>query len=377
MSLSPDLRSIASAFAFTGTYHSHRPCGQGLINDTYEVHCHHRGKTHRYILQRINHAIFQQPAQLMENIVKVTTHIRQRLEKENAPDLTRRVLTLIPTTDAGACVHRDPTGSWWRAYHFIEQAHSPQNVDSATTAHEAARLFGEFQQLLADLPQPASLHLTIPNFHHTPARYTALRAAIAADPAHRAASVSAEIAWIHSHAPSLSRLTDLQVTGHLPTRVTHNDTKINNIMLDTSTGAGLCVMDLDTVMPGLVHYDFGDLVRTAACSTAEDERDLSQVHLRKDIFTALTHGFLRGTGSTLTPLELQHLAFSGILITLETGIRFLTDYLHGDTYFKTTRPGQNLDRFRVQQRLATSIQHHMPELEDIVAAAGRIRQHQP
>lgn len=337
-----------------GDFLGSAPCGQGLINDTYEVRFNQGGIPVRYIIQRINHHVFQHPELVMDNIIRVTGHIGQRLQRAGEQDLARRVLTLVPSR-TGKLWFKDAEGNTWRGYVYIEAASAHDRVESPLLAEEAARAFGEFQSLLVDLKGPR-LADTIPNFHHTRSRYNALIQALEDDVAGRAKTLRPEMDWIYRREREVDVLLNLQATGELPERITHNDTKINNVMMDDATGEGLCVMDLDTVMPGLVLYDFGDLVRATTISTAEDALELDQVHMRRPMFDALVRGYLRGAGNFLTDKEAEYLAFSGKLITLETGIRFLTDYLNGDVYFKTTRPHHNLDRFRVQARMVESIE---------------------
>lgn len=361
-----DIALLASKFRMPGDYLSHAPCGQGHINDTYEVRVNQAGTPVRYILQRINHAIFTRPGLVMENIHRVTTHITEKLLAAKAPDVFRRVLTLVPCYD-GRLWHEDPQGNHWRAYLYIEGAEAHSHVNSTALAEEAAKSFGRFQHLLADLPLPR-LADTIPDFHHTRSRYLALMRAVEENRAGRREGIAAELDWCREREATVDVLLDAQAKGHLPERITHNDTKINNVMIDHQTGEGICVMDLDTVMPGLVLYDFGDLVRTTTISTAEDEQDTSLVQMRLPMFEALVRGYLASAGGFLTDAEIDHLAFSGKLITMETGLRFLTDYLNGDLYFKTRHPGHNLERFLVQARLVESIERQQGAMEDVVAS---------
>jgi aminoglycoside phosphotransferase (APT) family kinase protein len=245
----------------------------------------------------------------------------------------------------------DEKGDFWRAYLFIDRATTYNSVESSDQAFQAAKAFGEFQRMLADLPSPR-LHDTIPDFHHTPKRFAVLEKAIADDVAGRAALAQPEIDFALAHKPLASAI----IHAGLPERVTHNDTKINNVLLDDATGEGTCVIDLDTVMPGLAAYDFGDMVRTATCPTPEDEQDLSKVRMEFPLFEALARGYMSTAAGFLIPEEKESLAIAGKLITFEIGIRFLTDYLSGDTYFKTHRQGHNLDRCRAQFKLLESIE---------------------
>ncbi|MDI1343607.1 MAG: aminoglycoside phosphotransferase family protein, partial [Pseudolabrys sp.] len=291
-------------------------------------------------------------------------HVGARVAAANAPEAARRALTLLPA-HSGRSYHRDKEGGWWRCYLFVEKARTYDVIEHPVQAKEAARAFGEFQHLLMDLPGPR-LHETIPHFHHTRQRFNRLREVIDANPQGRCQAAAADIAFALEREPMVDRLLDLQARGVIPERITHNDTKLNNVMLDDATGAGLCVIDLDTVMPGLALYDFGDMVRTATNSAAEDEADLSRIEARLPIFEALVEGYLSATGSFLTEPECAQLVFAGRLITYEIGLRFLTDHLEGDIYFKTRRPGHNLDRARNQFALLKRLEYHAVAMEAMV-----------
>jgi aminoglycoside phosphotransferase (APT) family kinase protein len=275
--------------------------------------------------------------------------------------MPRRVLTLVPTHDERA-FQVDSDGNYWRAYLFIEKARTYDVVESGEQAFQAARAFGQFQQMLADLPAPG-LQYTIPNFRHTPKRFAALEKAIQADTAGRASLAKPEIDF----ALARKSITGVLLDANLPERVTHNDTKFNNVMLDDATGEGICVIDLDTVMPGLALYDFGDMVRSTTSPATEDERNLSKVTMQLPMFEALVRGYLSTAGSCLTDSEKQLLVFSGKLVTFEIGIRFLTDFLEGDVYFKVHRDGHNLDRCRTQFKLIESIERQESVMNDLVA----------
>lgn len=343
---------VFSHFRVFGDFITAEPYGSGHINDTYAVFVNQSGTKVRYIFQRINHRIFQQPDKLMDNIMRVTEHVRSKMGA--IPDGSRRTLTVIPAIDGRPFVI-DGEGSYWRAYLFIEDALSHDAVESSKQTFQAARAFGRFQKDVADLSGPR-LHEVIPDFHHTPRRYETLEKAIQADVRGRVSSCQPDIEFAMKRKADARLLVDLLRDGSLPERITHNDTKINNVLIDNVTGEGVCVIDLDTVMPGLVHYDFGDMVRTATSTAAEDETDLSKVHVRFDLFEALLRGYLDAANDFLTPLEKELLPFSGKLITLEIGVRFLTDYLQGDVYFKTKRTEHNLDRCRNQFQRVFSIE---------------------
>ena len=355
-----DVLPVANQFQFSGEFIDAVPMTHGHINDTIVVTYQQPDGTSRYVLQRINHHVFKNPVVVMDNIDRVTRHIRQKLVAAGATEIDRRVLTLVPTR-AGRNYHVTATGDHWRAYLFIEAAHIHDVVETPQQVTQAAREFGLFQKYLADLPAPR-LAETIPDFHHTPRRFAALVRALTADAANRAALAKPEIDFALRHQPMTGHL----LAAGLPERVTHNDTKFNNIMLDDMTGEGLCVLDLDTVMPGLALYDFGDMVRTATSPAAEDELDLSKVKMQMPMYEALVSGYLATAGDFLTPAEKANLAFSGKLITFEIGIRFLTDFLEGDHYFKVHRASHNLDRCRTQFKLVESIEHQESAMNRLV-----------
>ena len=361
-----DLRDMVSCFALPGDFMAAVPYGSGHINDTYAVTVDQGGTPVRYILQRINHQVFKQPGLVMTNIERVVAHLRHTLEAAGVEDVTRRTLTLIPTT-GGDSFHVDAGGNHWRIYVFIEKAQTYDEITSTDQAFQAARAFGRFQEQLRDLPGPR-LQETIPGFHDTRARFAALQRAIEADACNRAAEVAADIAFALDREPMVDVLLDLHRKGDIPEIITHSDTKLNNVMLDNVTGEGICVIDLDTVMPGLFLYDFGDMVRTAARPTPEDEPDLSKVEARLEMFEAVTRGYLDAVGPALTCAEREHLVFSARLITFEIGIRFLTDYLEGDVYFKTHRDGHNRDRCRVQFAMVSSFESRAAEMDRIAKA---------
>ena len=359
-----DLKSVFGNFSVLGTFASAAPYGSGHINDTYAVVCDQGGTPIRYILQRINHTIFTNPEGLMDNIYRVTSHQQRKLRESGIVEASRRALTLVPSC-SGAPYHRDDDGNYWRLYIFVEHATGHDLIETPSQAEAAANAFGAFQQLLVDLPG-APLVETIPNFHNTPARFEALIRAIDEDKHNRAIQVQDALEFATSRKRDTEILLDLHKQGVIPSIVTHNDTKLNNVLLDNATGEGICVIDLDTVMPGLALYDFGDMVRTATNSAKEDEQDLSLIHMRMPIFEALAKGYLASARSFLGKAELQLLPFAGKLLTFECGIRFLTDYLNGDVYFKTHRPGQNMDRCRGQFKLVESIEQNTEAMQAVV-----------
>lgn len=358
MNLKHNVRGVAQQFEIPGEFVSAAPYGSGHINDTYCVVFNQAGPQVRYILQRINHLVFKNPVALMENISRVTQHLGRKFA--GASDASRRALALIPARD-GKPYHHDEADNCWRVYLFIEQARTYDAVETPAQAFQAAQAFGLFQKMLADLPAPR-LHATIPDFHHTPKRFLALEKAIAADAVNRAALARPEIEFALRH----KAMTGVLLDANLPERVTHNDTKFNNVMLDDVTGAGVCVIDLDTVMPGLALYDVGDMVRTTTSPVKEDERDLAKVTMQFPMFEALMRGYLASAAEFITPAEKQQLTFAGKLITFEIGLRFLTDFLAGDTYFKVHRDGHNLDRCRTQFKLMESIEQQETQMQKLV-----------
>ena len=362
-----DLRAISLLFQMRADFVEAQVYGSGHINDTYCAIYDQAGCRLRYIHQRINHHVFKNPVQVMENIARVTRHALDTLLAEGNPEAHRRTLTCIPAHD-GKPYAIDAEGSLWRTYPFIEGARGYDEIECNEQAYQAARAFGAFQNLTANLTG-ARLHETIPDFHHTPKRLQALEAAVINDLAGRAANVQAEIDFARARASDCPRITDLIASGAIPERVTHNDTKLNNVLLDETTAEGICVIDLDTTMPGSALYDFGDMVRTAVPTTREDEPDVTHIGVNLGRFDALVRGYL-SAATFLNEAELANLAFSGKLITLECGIRFLTDYLDGDTYFKIKRPGHNLDRCRNQFAFLRALEENMEAMEEIVASAS-------
>ncbi|HEY53758.1 MAG TPA: aminoglycoside phosphotransferase family protein [Caldilineae bacterium] len=362
--MNPELIHTAKQFAFAEKPEAIESCKYGHINDTYAVYClGAKGTPPRYILQRINHHVFRRPDALMENIARVTTFLRDKISGRGG-DPDRETLNLI-STKTGQLYHTTPDGDYWRAYAYIPRAQTYQIVRGQDHVYQAARAFGRFQHLLADFPL-MRLHDTIPDFHHTPKRLSAFRQVVAADPQNRAPTAAAEIEFVETRAGEVSRLIDLLEQGDLPLRVTHNDTKVDNVLIDDESGEGICVIDLDTVMPGLSLYDFGDFVRSGTNPAAEDERDLAKVKMHLAYFEAIVRGYLGETRDALTALEKDLLTFSAWLITFEIGMRFLTDYLNGDRYFRIHRPEHNLDRCRTQFKLVADMEGKFDQMQRIV-----------
>ena len=337
--------------------------GSGHINDTYRLTYETPKGTKRYILQRMSKSIFKKPVELMENVSGVTAWLRKKII-ENGGDPERETLTLVKSND-GLPYFVDSTGEYWRVYLFIEGATCYDAVKDDNDFYQSAVAFGHFQRLLADYPAE-TLHETIKDFHNTPDRLEKFKKAVAEDICGRAASVQKEIDFILEREELTHALYDLQLDGRLPLRVTHNDTKLNNIMIDDETGKAICVIDLDTVMPGLAANDFGDSIRFGASTAVEDEQDLSKVSCDLHLFEVYTKGFIEECGDALTDLELDLLPMGAILMTFECGIRFLTDHLEGDHYFRIHREGHNLDRARTQLVLVKDMEEKLPQMNEVI-----------
>lgn len=337
--------------------------GSGHINDTYRLTYETPQGTKRYILQRMSKSIFKKPVELMENVSGVTAWLRKKII-ENGGDPERETLTLVKSND-GLPYFVDSTGEYWRVYLFIEGATCYDAVKDDNDFYQSAVAFGHFQRLLADYPAE-TLHETIKDFHNTPDRLEKFKKAVAEDICGRAASVQKEIDFILEREELTHALYNLQLDGRLPLRVTHNDTKLNNIMIDDETGKAICVIDLDTVMPGLTANDFGDSIRFGASTALEDEQDLSKVSCDLHLFDVYTRGFIEGCGGALTDLEIDMLPMGAILMTFENGIRFLTDHLEGDHYYHIHREGHNLDRCRTQLTLVKDMQEKLPQMNAII-----------
>ena len=339
-----------AAFALHGKWKSCEPYGNGHINDTF-LCVTEEGR--RLILQRINHSIFKEPRRIMENIAGVTEHIRAKVAAKGG-DRERCTLTVLRTEDGELCFC-DSIGSYWRLYEFVERTVTRERAESLKEFRDCAEAFGRFGGQLADY-DAASLYESIPNFHNTPVRFATLVDAIRRDPVGRAASVKAEIEFALAREGFASSLEDAHKEGLLPLRVTHNDTKLNNILFDETTLLPACVIDLDTVMPGYTVNDFGDSIRFGANTAAEDEKDLSRVSLDMTLYEAYREGYVKGCGGALTDYEIALLPVGAKMMTFECGIRFLTDYLEGDTYFRTAYPEHNLDRCRCQFALLADME---------------------
>jgi len=351
---------IFSRFAVEDEVIDIRAFGGGHINDTYLVTCSGGAK---YTLQRINHHVFTQPENVMSNIMRVTEHLAKKI-REVGGDPMRETLNVIPTKDGGTHF-RDEDSNYFRVFTFVDNARSYPKVEQPVHFYNAARAFGKFQNMLSDFPA-AELSETIPNFHHTVSRYNDLMTAAENDIAGRRSLVEAELGFASARRDKCAMILDAITDGSVPVRVTHNDTKYDNILIDDSTGEGICIIDLDTVMPGSMLYDYGDSLRFGTNAGDEDDRDLSRVYCDLELFEEFTRGYLEVLGRNLTEKEIELMPMAGQIITLECGMRFLTDYLNGDTYFRTHRPDHNLDRARAQFKLVEDMELHYDEMMSIV-----------
>ncbi|MDR1107771.1 MAG: aminoglycoside phosphotransferase family protein [Spirochaetaceae bacterium] len=347
------LPGILPRFVIYGEFEGAEPLGGGHINGTYRSQWNQAGVRVRYTHQRINEQVFPRPQEVMENIERVTRHIAEKLIRSGTPDPSRRVLTVVPSRDGKPWV-RDDEGGWWRTYLFIEGAHTPNLVASAAEARFLGESVAHFQRQLADLGGQR-LHETIPDFHNMESRFRRFREAVARDTAGRAKDVREEIAFMEQNEERGALLVRALKDGSIPERICHNDTKINNILVDDKDSHACCVIDLDTVMPGTSLFDLGDLIRTVSARAAEDEQDLRKVAFDPAYFEALLEGYLLEASPFLIPKERELLVEAGRNITQIMGLRFLTDYLEGDHYYFITRPGHNLDRCRNQIALIRSM----------------------
>jgi hypothetical protein len=356
------LSEILAQFDFHGQAGEVNTFGSGHIHDTYLVQNAENGQPN-YILQRINHQVFKNIPALMDNIRLVTKHLRQKVAAQPGGQPEKEVLTLVPTRQK-AWYYQDEAGNYWRMYLFLEGTRSYDTVSSPQQAFEGGKAFGKFQALLADLPV-SQLHDTIPDFHNVVNRLRLFRAAIQGDAARRVAAVTDEIAFVLNRSEAMQAIYRLGEAGQLPLRITHNDTKFNNVLLNERDQAQ-CVIDLDTVMPGFVAYDFGDAIRTTISSAPEDEANLENIQIEVALFEAFAKGFLQETGTTLTAAERDSLVPGVLLLPFIMGLRFLTDYIDGDTYYKIHFPEQNLQRARAQFQLVRQLEAQQNLLQTII-----------
>jgi Ser/Thr protein kinase RdoA (MazF antagonist) len=363
------LREALRALLPGHTLEAADPLGRGHIHDTIAARCRNAGgETERFVAQRINHEVFRDPEALARNLARVSDHLGRTLRARGVADAHRRHLRPV-AAPAGETLHRVADGGWWRAFPFIERTHAIDTPDSPEQAERAARAFGGFVADLTDL-DPGCLVETIPAFHDLAGRCAALEHAFERNAAGRAAQVGTERDTARAAADRLLGAPEL-AAGALPRRVVHNDCKLNNLLLDDRSGDALCVVDLDTVMPGTVVFDFGELARTGACPAAEDERDLAHVRVDRALFEALATGFVAGARGLLDATEIRSLALAGPLMALENAVRFLTDHLDGDRYFPVRRPAHNLDRARAQLRLTASMLEAEREMRAVFDALAR------
>ena len=360
-----NINDIINKFRFKGECVDCKDFGSGHINSTFLVTCDDNGEPRKYILQRINTNVFSRVDKLMDNVFSVTSYLRDRI-REVGGDEKRETLNFIQTVD-GEKYYTAEDGSCYRAYVFVSDSIGYNSVDSPELFKQSGIAFGKFQRRLADFPAD-TLFETIPNFHNTKYRYdNEFTPAVASDLSGRKNTCQKDIDFVTQREGYCSRLVDLIAAGELPLRVTHNDTKLNNVMFDINNGKAICVIDLDTVMPGLALYDFGDSIRFGANTADEDEKYVSKVSIDLEYFKAYADGFLSQAGESFNKSEIENLAFSALLMTFECGMRFLTDYLNGDTYFKTAYPEHNLVRARNQFALVADMEKHMREMEAIIA----------
>ena len=358
------LQDALAAFDFGGEIVGAVRYGSGHINDTFCVHTQPGEEPcRRFILQRISSAAFHHPDQVMSNIAGVTSYLGKAIA-EAGGDPSRETMTVLPTRD-GKSFYSDSEGGAWRVYPFIEGTVCLQAAETPELFAASARTFGRFQRMLKDYPAD-TLYETIPHFHDTEDRLAKLKAAVEADVMGRVKDVQPELDFVWKREADCSVALQALRDGKLPLRVTHNDTKLNNVLIDRDSGEGICVIDLDTVMPGLSINDFGDSIRFGANHSAEDERDLSKVNFDISLSEVYTQGFLEGADGALTQAELDYLPWGAKLMTLECGIRFLTDYLDGDHYFRIHREGQNLDRCRTQFKLVADMEDQWEAMKSVV-----------
>lgn len=363
LNMKSQIEIITDGFKVKGNFVSATPCGNGHINDTRIVITKEGETVHRYILQKINKNVFKNPPELMQNYVSVTEFIRNKVV-EAGGDPERETLNVIKSTD-DKDFFVDKNGDYWRMIVFVKDNVAYDRVETPEQFYTCARAFGNFQYMLRDFPA-STLFETIKNFHNTPERYNQLMDAAEKDSCDRLCEVGAEMEFVKARRAFTEIFENAYREGKLPLRVTHNDTKLNNILFDKNTGKALCVIDLDTIMPGYAMNDFGDSIRFGATTAAEDEADLTKVNFDINLFELYTKGFIEGLNGGLTETEIDFLPESAIMMTLECGMRFLADYLNGDTYFRTHRPGQNLDRARNQFKLVSDMEKVLPKMHEIV-----------
>ena len=358
-----DIEKICKQFSISGEFTGYEKSSNGHINSTYMLIFEENSKVKKYVLQKINTVVFKDPDKLMSNIVAVTGHIRRKNEEMDVPWANRGTLTFFPCVD-GKYYYIDDDNNCWRVYEYIGDVYTCNAIDSAEVFENAGIAFGEFQNILADF-DGASLYETIENFHNTVSRFADFKKAVEENKSGRLDNVKKEVDFAIAREKDTHILVDMIAEGKLPLRVTHNDTKLNNILFDNVSDKGICIIDLDTVMPGLSLYDFGDSIRFGANTAAEDEKDVSKVSLSLELYEAYVKGYLSSAKDALTDLEKELLPFGAKIMTYECGIRFLMDYLNGDVYFHTEYPEHNLVRARTQFALVADMEKKMDKMLEI------------
>lgn len=363
MNIDTEIIEVCRIFGIEGQLVDFKVMHDGHINTTYVAKYNDAGEIKKYLVQGINTHVFKYPDKLMDNIVGVTSFLRKKIE-ENGGDPDRETLSFIPAKDGKYFYYLDD--KCWRIYHYIDDSYTIDIIKNNSVFENAGRSFGLFQKNLSGYPME-SLFETIKDFHNTPKRLEKLRASAEADVKGRAAEVKDEIEFALSREADAKKILKLHRDGLIPLRVTHNDTKLNNILFDKNTNESICVIDLDTIMPGFSLYDFGDAIRFGGNTAPEDEKDLDKVQISLPLFESFTRGFLSACATALTKAEVDNLAFSAKLMTFECGVRFLADYLDGDVYFKIGYDDHNLVRARNQFKLVTEIENHLDEMNEIVS----------
>ncbi|MFI3140854.1 MAG: phosphotransferase [Clostridia bacterium] len=362
ISVQKELVAVCRNFGIQGELTDCSRYTDGHINSTYLAVFENVGEVHKYIVQKFNTVVFKSPEKIMQNTVGVETHLRNKMKQEGA-DYKRGTLNFLKTNEGSYLYYE--TDKCWRIYDFVDNSYTCNVIEDKAIFEDAGKNFGLFQKRLSDYPIE-TLHETIENFHNTPVRYQTFLKAVEADIVGKCESVQKEIEFVKAHEASTNRVIDLHKQGLIPLRVTHNDTKLNNILFDNDTKKGICIIDLDTIMPGLSLYDFGDSIRFGANTAVEDETDLSKVNVSLELFESYAKGFLGECAGALTKAEVENIAFSAILMTLECGIRFLTDHIQGNVYFAVKHDSHNLDRARNQFKLVESMEEHLDEMEKII-----------
>lgn len=362
------IKTIIAKYPFNENYNyiGYYAIDSGHINDTFVIEFEDKlGVIHSYLLQKININVFKNPIQLMENILGVTDFLCKKVSQQGG-DAERECLYIIKTKNDEPFIYCEEDG-YWRCYNYISDSYTIDSISSPEVFMSAAKAFGKFQNMLADYPIE-TLYDTIPNFHNTLSRYNDFLTAVDQNLSGRLDTCLPEVEFVKQRKDDAGVLVKLLEKGKLPLRVTHNDTKLNNVMFDKDTKESICIVDLDTVMPGLSLYDFGDSIRFGANTAAEDEKDISKVSLDLQLFEFYVRGYLSEAGTSLTEREINYLPFSAKLMTYECGMRFLTDYLNGDTYFRVHYPEHNLIRCRTQFALVADIEKKFDKMKAIVEA---------